>query len=217
MRSIIKGGTIVTSHSKFQADILIDNEKIESIGKNLVNNNAKIIDAEGKYVLPGAIDAHTHLEFPFNGTTSADSYFTGTRAGACGGVTTVFDFVTQRKGQGIREAVKPRHDLCAPQACIDYSFHVALTDLTDEVLNEFSAAAAEGLPSYKLFMVYKKDGLMMDDAAIYKALERSKETGTLIAVHAENPDVKHRAFQKKRKIVPLVSLSQPPRGGRSRS
>ncbi len=213
MRSIIKGGTIVTSHSKFQADILINNEKIESIGKNLVNNDAKIIDAEGKYVLPGAIDAHTHLEFPFNGTTSADSYFTGTRAGACGGVTTVFDFVTQRKGQGIREAVKPRHDLCAPQACIDYSFHVALTDLTDEVLNEFSAAAAEGLPSYKLFMVYKKDGLMMDDAAIYKALERSKETGTLIAVHAENPDVidlNIERFKKSGKLSPWYHyLSRP--------
>ncbi|MFA6849980.1 MAG: amidohydrolase family protein, partial [Selenomonadaceae bacterium] len=90
---------------------------------------------------------------------------------------------------GIREAVEPRQALCDPKACVDYSFHVALTDLTPAVLEEFTEAIAAGLPSYKLFMVYKKDGLMMNDADIYKALQRSKETGALIAVHAENPDV----------------------------
>ena len=95
--------------------------------------------------------------------------------------------------------------LCAPQACVDYSFHVALTDLTDDVLDEFAAAAESGLPSYKLFMVYKKDGLMMNDAAIYKALKRSKETGTLIAVHAENPDIIDlhiEQFIKEKKLTP---------------
>ena len=120
----------------------------------------------------------------------------------------VFDFVTQRKGQGIREAVLPRNELCAPQACVDYSFHVALTDLTDDVLDEFAAAAESGLPSYKLFMVYKKDGLMMNDAAIYKALKRSKETGTLIAVHAENPDIIHlhiEQFIKEKKLTPAIT------------
>lgn len=189
MDLIIKGGTIISSHSRYKADVYIKDEVIEAIGVDLTVPGAEYVDATGKFLLPGAIDAHTHLEFPFNGTTSADDYLAGTRAAACGGVTTVFDFVVQRKGVGIRESVVPRDALCAPKACVDYSFHVALTDLTPEVLDEFADAAAAGLPSYKLFMVYKKDGLMMNDAAIYKALLRSKETGTLIAVHAENPDL----------------------------
>ncbi|WP_301860591.1 dihydropyrimidinase [uncultured Megasphaera sp.] len=189
MEFIIKGGTIITSTHRFQGDVYVKDEKIESISRTIDKEGVPVVDAKGKYVLPGAIDAHTHLQMPFNGTTSADSYLAGTRAAACGGVTTVFDFVIQRKGQGIREAVAPRMELCDPQACVDYSFHVAITDMTDAVLDEFADAAAAGLPSYKLFMVYKKDGLMMTDADIYRALERSKETNTLIAVHAENPDV----------------------------
>ena len=189
MDLVIKGGTIITSHSRYKADVYIKDEVIEAIGTDISVPGAEYVDATGKFVLPGAIDAHTHLEFPFNGTTSADDYLAGSRAAACGGVTTVFDFVVQRKGLGIRESVAPRDALCAPKACVDYSFHVALTDLTPEVLDEFADAAAAGLPSYKLFMVYKKDGLMMNDAAIYKALLRSKETGTLVAVHAENPDL----------------------------
>jgi dihydropyrimidinase len=189
MEFIIKGGTIINAGESFVGDVYIKNGKIEAVGKNIERSGVEIVEAGGKYVLPGAIDVHTHLEFPFNGTTSADDYFAGTRAAACGGVTTVFDFVTQRKGQGIREAVAPRQALCDPKACVDYSFHVALTDLTPAVLEEFTEAIVAGLPSYKLFMVYKKDGLMMNDADIYKALQRSKETGALIAVHAENPDV----------------------------
>jgi dihydropyrimidinase len=189
MEFIIKGGTIINAGENFVGDVYIKNGKIEAVGQTIERSGVEIVEAGGKYVLPGAIDAHTHLEFPFNGTTSADDYFAGTRAAACGGVTTVFDFVTQRKGQGIQEAVAPRQALCDPKACVDYSFHVALTDLTPAVLEEFTEAIAAGLPSYKLFMVYKKDGLMMNDADIYKALQRSKETGALIAVHAENPDV----------------------------
>lgn len=189
MSFLIKNGIIVNSDSTLRADVLVEGSKIAAIGTNLSAEGAEVVDAAGKYVLPGAIDSHTHLEMPFNGTTSADSYHAGTRAAACGGVTTVFDFAIQRKGMGIREIAKERDALCAPQACVDYAFHVALTDLRDDVLAEFQDAVAAGLPSYKLFMVYKKDGLMMTDADILKALRRSKETGALISVHAENPDV----------------------------
>ncbi len=214
MDMVFRGGTVVTSHARFPADVYVKGEKIAAIGTDLtVPEGTKTIDATGKLVLPGAIDAHTHLEFPFNGTTSADDYFAGTRAAACGGVTMVFDFVTQRKGQGIREAVQPRDALCAPKACIDYSFHVALTDLTPAVLEEFADAAAAGLPSFKLYMVYKKDGLMMNDADIVAALERSKETGTLIAVHAENPDVIDRnidIFRAEGKLTPWYHYKSRP-------
>ena len=174
MDMVFRGGTVVTSHARFPADVYVKGEKIAAIGTDLaVPEGTKTIDATGKLVLPGAIDAHTHLEFPFNGTTSADDYFAGTRAAACGGVTMVFDFVTQRKGQGIREAVQPRNALCAPKACIDYSFHVALTDLTPAVLEEFADAAAAGLPSFKLYMVYKKDGSFepFDRMKLFKGLQ----------------------------------------------
>jgi dihydropyrimidinase len=189
MKFLIKNGTVVNSDSTMKADVLVSGGKIAAVGTGLYDDGINIVDAAGKYVLPGAIDSHTHLQMPFNGTVSADSYFAGTRAAACGGVTTVFDFAIQRKGMGIRQIAQERDALCRPQACVDYAFHVALTDLTDEVLAEFKDAVEYGLMSYKLFMVYKKDGLMMNDADIYKALERSKETGALISVHAENPDI----------------------------
>lgn len=189
MDLIIKNGTVITANATYKADIGVKAGKITMIGECLENKDAKVVDASGLYVLPGAIDAHTHLEMPFGGTTSADSYEAGTRAAACGGVTTVFDFVIQRKGQGLIEAAQGRRDLCDPQACVDYSFHTAITDLTPEILDEFEKSVEYGIPSFKLFMVYKKEGLMVDDGVLAEALKKSKETGSLIAVHAENPDV----------------------------
>lgn len=189
MDLIIKNGTIITANDTYKADIAVKAGKIVMIGQNLETHGAEVVDAAGMLVLPGAIDAHTHLQMPFGGTTSADSYEAGTRAAACGGVTTVFDFVIQRKGQGLVEAVEGRKQLCEPQACVDYAFHTAITDLTPAVLEEFGASAEYGVPSFKLFMVYKKEGLMVDDGVLAAALEKSKETGCLVAVHAENPDV----------------------------
>ncbi len=188
MDLIIKNGKIATATDCYTADIGIKDGKIVAIATDLQAQGAEIVDAAGKWVLPGGIDVHTHLEMPFGGTTSADDYFAGTRAAACGGVTTVFDFVIQRKGQGIIEAVEGRKALCEPKAAVDYAFHVALTDMPEEVLAEFPKAAEYGVPSFKFFMVYKKEGLMMDDGALLTALEKGKENGIMVSVHAENPD-----------------------------
>ena len=187
MDMIIRNGTIATACDTFKADIGIKDGKVVALAERLEWPGAEVVEAEGMWVLPGGVDVHTHLEMPFGGTVSADDYFAGTRAAACGGVTTVFDFVIQRKGQGIIEAVQGRRALCAPKAAVDYAFHVALTDLTEEVVAEFAAAADYGVPSFKLFMVYKKEGLMMDDAALITVLEKGKEHGISISVHAENP------------------------------
>lgn len=189
MDTIIKNGTVITALDTYKADIGIENGKITAIASNLTDAGAKIVDAFGKYVIPGAIDGHTHLEMPFGGTVSADNYEAGTRAAACGGTTTVFDFALQRKGQGILEIAKERDELCAPQACVDYAFHVVISDLRQEVLDEFKTAVDFGIPSFKVYMVYKKEGLMADDGLLYKVLEKSKEVGAIIAVHAENPDL----------------------------
>lgn len=193
MSLLIKNGTIITATESYEADLFIKGDKINMVGRNLESKGAEVIDAGGKYILPGALDAHVHLEMPFGGTVSADSYEAGTRAAACGGVTTVFDFVVQNEGQGLMEAIGEREELCAPQACVDYAFHVAITDLREEVIKELKTAVDYGVPSFKTFMAYKKAGLMINDAVLADLLEKSKEVGALVGVHAENADlVEHR-------------------------
>ena len=185
MDLVIKNGTVVTAAESYKADIAVKDGRIVMIARDIEPDGERVVDASGKLVLPGAIDAHVHLELPVSNTVSADSYEAGTRAAACGGTTMVIDFATQEKGMGLVETVKDRFKYVEPQACVDYAFHVAITDLNDKILEEFKASAEFGVPSFKLYMVYK--GMMVDDGVIAAALERSKETGTLVAVHAENP------------------------------
>jgi dihydropyrimidinase len=190
MDLLIKSGTIVTASESYSADIAVKDGKIACIGQNLPLDAKQIVDAAGLLVLPGAIDAHTHLAMPFGGTVSADSYLAGTRAAACGGVTTVFDYPMQRKGKGILETVEARKALCDPEACVDYAFHCIITDLNGgALLEEFQAAADAGITSFKCFLVYKKEGMMVDDATLIKVLLKAKEVGAVTNIHAENPDV----------------------------
>jgi dihydropyrimidinase len=189
MSLLIKNGIIITASDSYKADLFIEKDKISMIGQNLDIEADKTVDAKGKYILPGALDAHVHLEMPFGGTISSDGYQAGTRAAACGGVTTVFDFVIQGKGQGLMEAINTREELCAPNACIDYAFHVAITDLREEVIDELEIAVDYGVPSFKAFMAYRKAGLMVNDAVLAALLKKSKDIGALISVHAENADL----------------------------
>ncbi len=186
MDLVIKNGTIVTSTDSYKADIAVKDGKITMIAESIDPQNAEVVDASGKLVLPGAIDAHTHLAMPFGGTISADGYESGTRAAACGGVTTVFDFVIQAKGEGLIDAVKRRDALCEPEACVDYAFHTAITDLNDDILEEMGASVKYGVPSFKVFMVYD---FGVSDGVFYKVLQKSKEVGALIGVHAENKEI----------------------------
>lgn len=186
MDLVIKNGTIITATESYKADIGVKDGKIFMIAENIDAKGVEVVDASGKMVLPGAIDAHTHLEMPFGGTVSSDSYEAGTRAGACGGVTTVFDFVIQAKGESLIDAAERRRKLCDPQACVDYAFHTAITDLTPEILDEMKASVEYGIPSFKVFMVYD---FGVTDGVFYKVLEKSKEVGALIGVHAENKEI----------------------------
>ena len=190
MDLIIKNGIIINANESYKADIAVKDGKIACIGQNLTMDADKVVDAEGKLVLPGAIDVHTHLAMPFGGTVSADSYLAGTRAAACGGVTTVFDYPIQRKGKGIVETVAERREMCAPEACVDYAFHCCITDLNDgAILEEFQSAVDYGVTSFKCFLVYKKEGLMVDDGSLVKILLKAKEVGAMTNIHAENPDL----------------------------
>lgn len=190
MDLLIKNGTIVTASESFAGDIAVEDGKIVCIGTKLSMDAEKIIDATGKLILPGAIDAHTHLAMPFGGTVSADGYLAGTRAAACGGVTTVFDYPMQRKGKGIIETVELRQEMCDPEACVDYAFHCIITDLNEgTILDEFESAVEYGITSFKCFLVYKKEGMMVDDATLVKVLLKAKEVGAITNIHAENPDL----------------------------
>lgn len=187
MDLLIKNGTVVTDSEMFKADVAVTNGKIVAVGTDLDSSNAKeIVDASGKYVLPGAIDAHTHLAMPFGGTISSDDYYAGTRAAACGGTTTVFDFVLQDFGETMVDAVKRRDALCAGNAAVDYAFHVAVKDVSGELINSIEDAVKYGVPSFKVFMVYD---FGVTDGVFYQVLEKAKECGALISVHAENNEM----------------------------
>lgn len=186
MDIIIKNGLVVTSTEIFKADVGIEKGKIVAISENLNSENAQIIDATNKYILPGATDAHTHLAMPFGGTISSDDYYAGTRAAACGGTTTVFDFVLQDFGETMVDAVKRRNALCCDNAVVDYAFHVAIKDVSNGLLDSIDEAVKFGVPSFKVFMVYD---FGVTDGVFYKVLEKAKECGALISVHAENNEM----------------------------
>ncbi len=187
MDLLIKNGTVVNGGESFKADVAVENGKITQIGADIApGENTTVVNAEGKLVLPGAIDAHTHLAMPFGGTISSDDYFAGTRAAACGGTTTVFDFVLQDFGETMVDAVKRRDAMCAPVAAVDYSYHVAVKDVSGDLLDSIEDAVKFGVPSFKVFMVYD---FGVTDGVFYKVLKKAKECGALIGVHAENNEM----------------------------
>lgn len=188
MDFVIKDGTIVTASSMYQADIEVRDGKIVTIGENLDSTGKNIVEAVGKLLLPGAIDLHTHMSDPFGGTVSSDSELTGTMAAACGGVTTLFDFAKQDHGMHLLEAVEGKKKRYKGQACIDYALHCIVTDLLegDLALQEFRDVAAAGVNSFKCYLVYRKEGLMIDDEALPKIMEAAAEAGGMTTIHAEN-------------------------------
>lgn len=183
MDLIIKNGTIVSPTATFKADVCVDNGKIVAITADAGTDADKVVDTSGKMVLPGAIDAHTHLAMPFGGTISSDDYYAGTRAAACGGTTTVFDFILQDFGETMVDAIKHRDALCAPDAAVDYAFHVAVKDVSNGLIDTIEDAVNYGVSSFKVFMVYD---FGVTDGVFYKVLEKAKSCGAMISVHAEN-------------------------------
>ncbi|MGO4500201.1 dihydropyrimidinase [Paenibacillus sp. 2RAB27] len=189
MAKLIKNGTIVTATDHYQGDILIEDGLITGIGLNLTIEGAEIVDATGKYVFPGGIDPHTHLDMPFGGTVTADDFETGTIAAAFGGTTTVIDFCLTNKGKPLSQSVQTWHQKAEGKAVIDYSFHLMIAEINDEVLAELpSMIHDEGITSLKVFMAYK-NVFQADDGTLYRTLLEAKKHGALVMVHAENGDV----------------------------
>jgi dihydropyrimidinase len=185
---LIRHGTIVTATDLYRGDVFVDGEKIAAIGTSLELAADRIIDAAGKYVLPGGVDVHTHLDMPFGGTTSADDFESGTIAAAHGGTTTIVDFAIQYRGQTLHHAWETWAGKAEGKAAIDYGFHMIITDLSDQVEQEMDALVRQGISSFKLFMAYP-GVFMVDDATIFRALLRTGRNGGTICMHAENGGV----------------------------
>lgn len=202
---IIANGTIVNADGTEQADVAISGEKIAKVGKGLArkfarsakqakptngasNGSPRIIDADGCYVVPGALDVHVHLALPFCGTTSADDYNTGTRAAARGGVTTVIDFAIPYGDDSLHDALENWKKKAGGISCVDYTFHIAVTKW-DRHQHEMQALVDAGFPTFKQFMIYAREGWQADDAAIFGALEKCRELDAMLLVHCETPRV----------------------------
>ena len=185
MSVLIKNGHIFTAVDSYVADILVDDGKIRTIGIDLTADAEKTIDATGKYVIPGGVDPHTHLDFPFGGTVSSDDFSTGTIAAAVGGTTSIVDFVVQQRGQALTEALEIWHQKAEGQAAIDYGFHMIVQDLPDHRLPEMDEMVRQGVTSFKMFMAYR-GAVMVDDDTIFKAMVRASDKGAMICLHAEH-------------------------------
>ncbi len=195
MKTLIKNGRIVTAVDDYRADILIEDEQISVIGKTLEMEADKVIDASNKLVIPGGIDPHTHMELPFGGTQSSDDFFTGTRAAAFGGTTTIIDFAVQNKGESMLLGADKWHEKAQGKAVIDYGFHLITTDFEDQNKPEMFKLMDEGITSFKLFMAYP-GVFLSDDATIYRAMSAAGERGGLVCMHAENGIVINEIIKK---------------------
>jgi dihydropyrimidinase len=196
MKTLIKNGTVVNSTGTASADVLIDGEKIAAVlapgstllGFDIERNVDTVIDAAGKYVIPGGIDAHTHMQMPFGGTEASDTFETGTRAAAWGGTTSIVDFVVQYAGENVLDQYQLWHEKARGQCAIDYGFHQILSDVQDSSLVAMDELVREGVSSFKLFMAYK-GVFLSDDGQIVKAMQKAASNGSMIMMHAENGSV----------------------------
>ena len=191
--TLIKGGTVVTATGRSLADVLVDGESIVAVlapgsvllGSDLSKSVDVVIDAKGKYVVPGGVDAHTHMELPFGGTAASDTFETGTRAAAWGGTTTIIDFAVQTYGQRVMDGLAAWHEKATGNCAIDYGFHQIIGDVNEDSLKAMDGFLAEGISSFKLFMAYP-GVFYSDDAQILRAMQKSAETGLMTMMHAEN-------------------------------
>ncbi|MCH1883758.1 dihydropyrimidinase [Agrococcus sp. ARC_14] len=191
--TLITGGTVVSATGRSLADVLVDGETIravlapgsELLGVDLARSVDTVVDATGKYVIPGGIDAHTHMQMPFGGTEASDTFETGTRAAAWGGTTTIIDFAIQKYGERVEDGLAAWHQKAAGNCAVDYSFHQIIGDVNDESLKAMRGLADEGVSSFKLFMAYP-GVFYSDDAQVLKAMQVSADTGLMTMMHAEN-------------------------------
>ncbi|KUL36968.1 phenylhydantoinase [Streptomyces sp. NRRL F-4489] len=191
-RTVVRGGLVITAAEETHADVLIENGRIAALAASdspaatgWTAGADRVLDATGRYVIPGGVDAHTHMELPFGGTAASDTFESGTRAAAWGGTTTIIDFAVQSQGAALRAGLDTWHAKADGQCAIDYAFHMIVSDVNDATLREMDGLVAEGLTSFKLFMAYP-GVFYSDDGQILRAMQQAGGNGGLIMMHAEN-------------------------------
>ncbi|MFD8073971.1 dihydropyrimidinase [Streptomyces sp. NPDC059718] len=191
-RIVIRGGLVVTAAEEVHADVLVEGGRVAALASHdsdaaqgWTASADRVIDATGKYVIPGGVDAHTHMELPFGGTHASDTFETGTRAAAWGGTTTIVDFAVQSVGESLRAGLDTWHAKADAQCAVDYGFHMILSDVNEDTLKEMDILVEEGVTSFKLFMAYP-GVFYSDDGRILRAMQRGADNGGLIMMHAEN-------------------------------
>jgi dihydropyrimidinase len=185
-KTLIQGGTVITATEKMEADVLVDGGKVVALlGREHTVEADETIDAAGKYVMPGGIDVHTHMELPFGGTFAADTFETGTRAAAWGGTTTIVDFAVQTKGESAMDGFEAWMRKAEGNCAIDYGFHMITGDINEQTLKEMQMLLDEGVSSFKMFMAYP-GVFYSDDGEILRAMQKGAEIGATICMHAEN-------------------------------
>ena len=216
MTTLIKNGTVVTATEIMDADVLIEGEKVAGLaapGSHSWEEGAEVIDAAGKYVLPGGIDVHTHMELPFGGTFASDDFESGTRAAAWGGTTTIIDFAVQVFGENVMDGYETWMEKAEGNCAIDYGMHMIVGDVTDQALKEMDMLMDEGVTSFKLFTAYP-GVLYSDDGKIFRAMQKAAENGGTIMMHAENGIVidvlREQALQRGETDPIYHSITRPP-------
>ncbi|MEV0603220.1 dihydropyrimidinase [Streptomyces sp. NPDC050315] len=191
-RTVIRGGLVITAADEIHADVLVEGGRVVALAAHgpeyalgWSESADRVIDATGKYVIPGGVDAHTHMDFPFGGTASCDTFATGTQAAAWGGTTTIIDFAVQTRGKSLRDGLDTWHAKSDAQCAVDYAFHMILSDVNEHTLKEMDLLVGEGVTSFKLFTAYP-GVFYSDDGQILRAMQRAAGNGGLVMMHAEN-------------------------------
>jgi dihydropyrimidinase len=215
MSTLITNGTVVTHAGRVTADVLIDGEVVVGIAASGSHQWTadRVIDASGRYLFPGGVDVHTHMELPFGGTFASDDFESGTRAAAWGGTTTIVDFAVQTIGEPIMDGYEAWRAKSDGRCAIDYGFHMIVSDVNDQTLKEMDMLMGEGVTSFKLFMAYP-GVLYSDDGQIFRAMQKAAENGGTIMMHAENGiviDVLREQAIKRGETDPIYhSITRPP-------
>jgi len=206
MKYLIKGGMVVSSDGIVQADVLLEDGKVAAVARDMEAEGAELVDASGKYLMPGFIDAHTHFDLEVSGTVTADDFGTGTKAAIAGGTTCIIDFATQNKGETLKEALANWHRKADGKASCDYGFHMAISDWNTAAGEEIPDMFASGITSFKVYMTYN---IRVNDGEIYRILKRIKEYGGLVGVHCENGELIDRLIEDRRNSGDLGPSAHP--------
>lgn len=207
MKYLFKNGTVVSGRGTRRADVLVENEKILQVGRNLSDPLARAIDVTGKLLMPGFIDAHTHFDLDVCNTTTADDFDSGTKSAIRGGTTTIVDFACPNKGESLHHGLDLWHRKADGKSWCDYGFHMTIDDWNAEIEKEIDDMYAAGISSFKMYMTYP--AMMIGDEAMYKALKKLKEKGGICGVHCENSGVINALIEEKKAAGEMGVSSHP--------